>query len=773
MDNIIEKIVKGEELEKIIEEVRRKIYVNGPINIENMEILSYFKQYQPDFFSKYEGDILERMGIFYKNNKINSLEGLLMSNYRKSIIEKYNRYYTPVQTNMINNIILNKNFSFSAPTSTGKSYIFRNIIEDKSRNDIVIIVPSRALINEYFIKIKDTIKDKTVNVLTSVEIINKKIAKKSIFILTPERAKELFKHKEELNLDIVLFDEAQLGNEENTRGMLFDSIVRRVRKNFPDAQLLFAHPFINNPEAQLLKNNIEEGNYKNYLEKNVGQMFISYDDEGNYYHFGINKEIMGNKKIRLSADPIKNIILNNGTVLIYTAKTNIYSGEILKKFGKYIELCSEIKDKKALKLIKDLKELIGATQKKKSEKYSEMIELLKHGIITHHGSLPLKARLILEEFTQNNFCRICFATSTLVQGINMPFDIVWIDKFEGSKELSILNLIGRAGRATTKNKFDYGMVIVKDSNKSRLRSILNMKIDLKETSLLDMVVNEEDENVKEFKEAIRSGTLSDEYNLTPGQLERLEEKNLNDSINFILDKMFIGNTFITSEEFEKYDDTARRKIREEFEKIYISYLNRDDLSKGEKAILSNAIKILVWQINGKTFKQVVWYRYAYITRLQERKNIIKLKGNRKAQIEINNMDARYTMECVDIPDKDLKSYNMFKGKKVTDISYDRIVFDTYDYIDKIIGFKLKDIYYATFEKFFERTQDIRAKNMALYLRYGTIDNIEIMLIRYGFAFETIEWLKKYVKKIDEDEIVFKKRIRLLSKEKIKEIEHYI
>ena len=117
---------------------------------------------------------------------------------------------------------------------------------------------------------------------------------------------------------------------------------------------------------------------------------VDKDDEGNYYHFGINKEIMGNKKIRLSADPIKNIILNNGTVLIYTAKTNIYSGEILKKFGKYIELCSEIKDKKALKLIKDLKELIGATQKKKSEKYSEMIELLKHGIITHHGSLPLK-----------------------------------------------------------------------------------------------------------------------------------------------------------------------------------------------------------------------------------------------------------------------------------------------------------------------------------------------------------------------------------------------
>ena len=63
--------------------------------------------------------------------------------------------------------------------------------------------------------------------------------------------------------------------------------------------------------------------------------------------------------------------------------------------------------------------------------------------------------------------------------------------------------------------------------------------------------------------------------------------------------------------------------------------------------------------------------------------------------------------------------------------------------------------------------------MAIYLKYGTIDYVEIMLIKYGFSFETIEWLKKYVKKIDEDEIIFKKKIMLLSKDKFKEIEHYV
>ena len=131
------------------------------------------------------------------------------------------------------------------------------------------------------------------------------------------------------------------------------------------------------------------------------------------------------------------------------------------------------------------------------------------------------------------------------------------------------------------------------------------------------------------------------------------------------------------------------------------------------------------------------------------------------------------MECSDIPDKELVSFNMFKDKKVSEIKYDRIVFDTYDYIDKIIGFKLKDVYYATFKKYFNKTSDIRAKNMALYFKYGTIDKIEIMLIKYGFSFETIEWLKKYIKKIDENEIIFKRSIRTLSKDKLKEIEHYI
>lgn len=763
MDNLIEKIMNNEDIEDIIKYVKNRIYINGPIDTTDMEILSYLKMYHPKKFAKYEGDILERMGLFYKKNKINSLEGLIMSNYKECIYEQYNKYYTPMQTDLINSIILNKNFSFSAPTSTGKSFIFRDLLNDDNRKNIVIIVPSRALINEYYIKINDYIKNNDVNILTSVELVNKKKAKRNIFILTPERAKELFKYKKELSLDMVLFDEAQLSDENSARGMIFDSVVRRIKKHFANAQLLFAHPFVDNPEAQLIKNDIKDGESRKYLAKNVGQMFVSYKEE-KFFHFGIDKTIMGNTKQKMDTDPIADIIKNGGSVLIYTSKAKIYDSIILEEFKKYIKLCPEIKDRKALKLIKELKDLIGAAQKEGSEKHSNMISLLQKGIITHHGSLPLKARIILEEFTKLNFCKICFSTSTLVQGINMPFDLVYIEKFDKKKEIDVLNLIGRAGRATEKNKFDYGIIVVNDIYKCTLRNIINKKIILNTKSLLDETIAEDDIYVDEFKEAIRKETLDDMYNLAPKQLDRLQNEDLDVYIQCVLNYLIKDDCFISVNDYKKYSANDTNKIKEAFQIIFLRYLKREQLSSGEKTVLSTALRILLWQINGKTFKQVVWYRYAYISRHEERRNDDTQK----------NLKAKFTMKCDEIPNKNLISVPLFDTNKyANEIDYDQVVFDTYDYIDKIIGFKLKDVYYATFQKYFEKTQDERAKKMALYFKYGTIDDIEIMLIRYGFSFETIEWLKKHIKEINEDEIIFYDSIKRISKTKMREIERYL
>ena len=42
------------------------------------------------------------------------------------------------------------------------------------------------------------------------------------------------------------FDEAQV-SEEIERGIIFDVVVRRVKKTFSSAKIIFAHPFVENP----------------------------------------------------------------------------------------------------------------------------------------------------------------------------------------------------------------------------------------------------------------------------------------------------------------------------------------------------------------------------------------------------------------------------------------------------------------------------------------------------------------------------------------------
>lgn len=62
--------------------------------------------------------------------------------------------------------------------------------------------------------------------------------------------------------------------------------------------------------------------------------------------------------------------------------------------------------------------------------------------------------------------------------------------------------------------------------------------------------------------------------------------------------------------------------------------------------------------------------------------------------------------------------------------------------------------------------------MSKYIKYGSSDDKEIMLLRYGFDFETIEWLKDKVENVDENSIDFK-NIDELTEEQLLEIENYL
>lgn len=774
MNNIISKIMVGIDIDNLIKQCMVDIFKNGTIDRSCLEILSYIKLYQPNIFSKYEDSILIKMGLFYKPTKVCRLEDIVFKLYNESINENTETTFTPVQAQILSKIGNNRVFSFSSPTSTGKSYIFRYLIKNCD-SDSVIIVPSRALINEYYRILSDLFKDdKTINVLTFVDLINTNKARRNVFIITPERTSELFNLKDQLKVQLVLFDEAQLSDEQSVRGLYYDSVIRRIAKQFIIAKLIFAYPFIANPETQFSRNNIPTQNADSaaYAQKNIGQIFYSFDKSG-FYHFGISNKYFG-VKTKTDYDPLMKIVKTDGTALIYCSKAKIYNKKIFYEFKDYIFACQKRTEPKALELVEKFRLLIGASDKEVGDYRSTMVNFLKRGIVVHHGSLPLAARTIIEEFTRLNYCRLCFATSTLDQGINMPFDLVWIDRFEPSKPLSIKNLIGRAGRSTILPQFDYGQIVIKDSSKGQLRAIVENDIFLGAISQLDITTDPNDD-YKEYKEAIKNDQFSEKYNLTYGELERIQNAESEFYVKEIVSLLF-DNEGKLKDFSNNMQDSNFERILGCFVKLYENYLKRS-LCTAENYILTTTIKIMIWRIKGKKFSQIVWYRYSHAARTNERRMLIATAKSdiekRNMEIFCNSIAANQITGFAMIPNKKLNPISLTYQQKAIEVDYDRIMVDTYDYIDKLLGFRLGDLLYAAFLKYGEKYNDDRALKLSNYIKYGTNNNKNIWLLRYGFEFEDFDWLLPIVDEIDETGISFNSGVSNISDENYCKIERYI
>lgn len=763
MTDFITQVKNGENVEATIESILNSLHANGPVDYGDLEVLSYVKLYQPEVFQKYEKTVLNLMGLYFKSDLSDDedIRGVVSGILGNGIKEKYGHSYTPVQANLIESITDNKLFSFSSATSTGKSHIFRDLIA-KQDGDMVIIVPSRALINEYFIRTLKIVENTSVNVLVFPDIVNTAMAERSVFILTPERVKDLFRLKERLNVKTVLFDEAQMADDEGRRGIYFDSIVRRVREHFGDANMLFAQPYIDNPEAQFIRNKLIDESASNsdskaYPYRNVGQVFMTVDSNLNYHHFAVDKVRLGMRRVALEYDPIRKCLDSSGSVLVYVSKASIYNGESLADMSHYMDKLPLITDSTARNLIDRISELLGGSASQENPYHSDLLSLLERGIVIHHGSLPLQARFLIEEFINKDFCRMCFATSTLYQGVNMPFDVVYLKRLDGSKPLLVKNLIGRAGRSTVYPVFDFGQVIVNLSGMSELRRILAQPNIMSDKSEIDSDDESDDAELAEFKDAIKNGQLDDTYNLTYAQIERLGSPDTSVSVAAVIETLF-AETKTIDEAYRDLDPDMRKYVADSFKTIFKQHVKNRDLSEGEAAVIDNAVQIFILQIMGKSLRSIIERRFAFIARVRERRVLEKIRDinpryHARKVAELG--PPRFTMPAEEIPNKDLSVYGLFPpGTKIQNVGYDRVMYDTYDYIDKVWGFYLSDIFYAAFDIYYTQTQDSRAQVMCKYIRYATIDEVEIWLLRYGFSFEDIEWIKPLVNKIDETRIVF-------------------
>ena len=337
--------------------------------------------------------------------------------------------------------------------------------------------------------------------------------------------------------------------------------------------------------------------------------------------------------------------------------------------------------------------------------------------------------------------------------------------------LALKNLIGRAGRTSRQqNNFEYGYVIIEKRNLVKFTQRFGITPIISNRSRLDDEVDTIPEDYKDLVEAIKNNSFNDEANLADSQLERLSSEEVMNNVEYILNNLFSENNIISGDEYYQLTEYRRKLIRNAFKDIFIAHMRRNELTSAEQSVLSTAIPILLWQIRGKSFKEIISLRYRFFSKKVQQKEIEKLKNNGlistvEAEARLNSLMIRFTAVASPIPNVNLRRSYLFYGTKVQDIDYDRIVFDTYDYIDKVVSLSLADPLCAACSIYYDRTQDIRAKNMCNYLRYGTNDEKEIWLLRYGFTFEDMEWLKDLVLFVDEKQIVFAPEIMYLEPSK--------
>ncbi|WP_305838011.1 DEAD/DEAH box helicase [Photobacterium leiognathi] len=218
-------------------------------------------------------------------------------------------YLTKEQKDLFDLFSEKRRLVVSAPTSFGKSRVMREIIANNSYNQIIIIVPTNALLSETYFTFRMDERLSCYNLIFSTHI--KPIDEKSIYIFTPEKF-DAYTDEYDIAYDFFVFDEVYKIDSQDNRSSVFSNCLYKAYKKKCDYYLI--GPYFNNFSSEYLKKT--NGYFKKY-DTDIVQKSISnylYDCESNVS--GMNFKKLKGKDPRLKTI-IKNI---EGQTIVYVGR---------------------------------------------------------------------------------------------------------------------------------------------------------------------------------------------------------------------------------------------------------------------------------------------------------------------------------------------------------------------------------------------------------------------------------------------------------------------
>ena len=150
-------------------------------------------------------------------------------------------------------------FSYSGPTSMGKSFVMRMFIKNQiasgNQENYAIVVPTKALINEVSSRVisdlKELLSERNYRVITAGGALSLQQEHNFILVLTPERLLYLLLDKPNFKLDYLFIDEAHKISSKDSRSPFYYKIVDLLSRRENRPHFIFSSPNIPNPEVYL------------------------------------------------------------------------------------------------------------------------------------------------------------------------------------------------------------------------------------------------------------------------------------------------------------------------------------------------------------------------------------------------------------------------------------------------------------------------------------------------------------------------------------------
>lgn len=673
------------------------------------------------------------------------------------------------QKSVMDNLNTNQYYSFSAPTSMGKTFVIMSFIRSKLKNNcnenFVIVVPTRALLSEIANNVISEFKDylgigchKVITNTSSVNYNDKFIA-----ILTPERLYYSLLKQPDIIFHYIFIDEAHKISDKDKRSVTYYKILEMLKGNY-NSSIYFSSPVIPNPDIYLELTDF----YTQSNNQSSGQAFSFSPVIQNkiYLDFKTKEYSIINNLIKKSTrcGSFNDYFSDRMSALVYlgTNKCNLIYVSSANKAIEYAiqlsRLLEKNKESQARSKTNSRLETVAKEIEQKIHKEYYLANLIRKGVAFHIGALPAEIRAQIERLLRNGDIKYCFCTSTLLEGVNVPVDNLFIfDNKKGRSAMSVIdafNLIGRAGRVTLNEYGNVFMIIENSHTQNYFNNVL-----LKPLPKQDLLPQKALE--RKHKKYIVEILLQGKTNLLEAG-EKYSDRGFSETtyeyatkcLNMLLYDLCNKKDSYIVRDFRKSDVLNPQNIidiRNQFrdivqadDDINVTAKQKESLYKAVVSssinypttfdyqtclrFLKNLSQIFQWSVYEKdTLGKGERLRYytVILTQWMESKGLHEIVRG-----AINHYQQTGSSLVSYNPEYHLEAYNGSLKHK------NQIINEAMKDIEQIVNYKLS-MYFLRFSEAIIKIRGAQAlqNDWYEYVEYGTNNNLVILLQKYGFMRE--------------------------------------